>query len=405
MDVLFLSPAYPPEMIQFTRGLSQAGARVWGVGDSHVDALPASVRSHLTAYLQVPRILDEDDVMARVHNWLDGREMDRIEGNWEVVTLLAARLRERYRVPGMSVDTVTGFRDKQLMKERVAAAGLRVPRSFRARSVAELRAHCKELGFPLVIKPVAGAGSADTFRVATGDELDQAIRATAHVSEVVVEEWVEGQEFTCETLCVDGVPVFESVSMYLPNTLVARQNEWISPVILTFRDLGAPELQAGLQLSRDAIRALGMGTGFTHMEWFRNERGEAVFGEIACRPPGANMVDLMNYANDVDLFREWANVVVKRRFEATLKRAWNAAIIFKRAQGQGRIRQVIGMDDFRRKHRDHIAREDLLPVGALRRDWKATFLSDGNLVVRHPDLGECRKLAETAASSIRMIAG
>lgn len=50
--------------------------------------------------------------------------------------LTAARLRERLGIPGMSLDAVRGFRDKQLMKDRVAAAGLRVPRSARARTAA-----------------------------------------------------------------------------------------------------------------------------------------------------------------------------------------------------------------------------------------------------------------------------
>ena len=88
MDVLFLSPAYPPEMQQFTRGLTEVGARVWGVGDSHPRALPAAVRDRLAGYLHVPAILDEDDVIRRVDAWLAGRRPDRIEGLWEVVTLL-----------------------------------------------------------------------------------------------------------------------------------------------------------------------------------------------------------------------------------------------------------------------------------------------------------------------------
>ncbi len=54
--------------------------------------------------------------------------------NWEPLVLLAARLRERFGIPGMSVDAVRGFRDKQLMKERVAAGG--APRAaLRARAI------------------------------------------------------------------------------------------------------------------------------------------------------------------------------------------------------------------------------------------------------------------------------
>jgi biotin carboxylase len=405
MDVLFLAPAYPPEMQQFTRGLHEVGARVWGVGDTPADQLPGSLRRRLADYLWVPKILDEDDVVRRVEAWLAGRRPDRVEGLWEVVTALAARLRERLGVPGMLPDVVAGFRDKQLMKERIAKAGLRAPRSARAATVREIREAAETLGYPLVIKPTAGAGSLDTFRVGDPEGLERAVTATAHVPEVVVEEFVEGQEYTFETLCVEGQPVFTSVSVYHPNTLVARQNEWISPIILTLRDPDHPSVRDGAALGSAALSALGMGTGFTHMEWFRNPAGEPVFGEVACRPPGASMVDLMNYANDADLFVEWARIVCHGRFEAALPRPWNAALIFKRAAGHGRIRHIVGMDEFRRRHGQWIAREDLLPIGAPRRDWKQTFLSDGNLVVRHPDLEACEAMAHEAADAIRMYAG
>ena len=120
MDVVFLSPGYPPEMAHYTRGLAEVGARVYGVGDSHPAGLPKEATEALHDYLQVPRITDEADVIARVRRWLRGRNVDRVEALWEPLVLLAARMREAYDVPGMSVDTVRGFRDKQLMKERDA---------------------------------------------------------------------------------------------------------------------------------------------------------------------------------------------------------------------------------------------------------------------------------------------
>jgi len=133
MRVVFLSPRYPPEMRQFTRGLAEVGAEVLGVGDGSPDP---ELRRYLADYLEVPSIMDEEDVIARVHGWLRGRSVDRILANWEPLVIVAARMRERFGLPGMSVDTVRGFRDKQLMKDRVAAAGLRVPlaqRDARAR--------------------------------------------------------------------------------------------------------------------------------------------------------------------------------------------------------------------------------------------------------------------------------
>jgi biotin carboxylase len=149
MRVVFLSPVYPPEMQQYTRGLAEVGAQVFGVGDTPREALPRDVKPYLHDYLQVPRIMDEDDVMDRVSAWLRGREIDRVLSNWGPLVLLAARLRERWGLPGMSVDAVRGFRDKQLMKERVAAAGLRVPRSHRIHTTSQARGRRSASGSPL----------------------------------------------------------------------------------------------------------------------------------------------------------------------------------------------------------------------------------------------------------------
>lgn len=404
MKVVFLAPSYPPEMQQYTRGLAEVGAEVYGVGDTPAAALPRSLKAHLADYLQVPRILDDDDVVARVHQWLRGRSVDRILANWEVMVLTAARLREKCGVPGMSVNTVLGFRDKELMKQRVAAAGLRVPRSARARTASEVRAAAQQIGYPLIIKPIAGAGSADTYRVDDAEGLEATLARVRHVAEVSCEEFIEGEEFTFDTVCIGGQPAFRNVAQYLPKPLIARTNEWISPIIITVRDLEQPKMQGGLALGKGVLEALGMGDGFTHMEWFLTPKGEVVFGEIGCRPGGAHLVDQMNYTCDIDLFREWARVSCWGKFEAPTRRKYNVAIIFKRAKGRGRITRIDGLREFVHRNREHVVEERLLPVGTHRRDWKQTLVSDGFLIVRHPDWDTTYQLAKEAASEITMYA-
>lgn len=405
MNVVFLAPAYPPEMQEYTRGLAEVGAKVYGVGDSHVQSLPRELRGHLHDYLQVPRIMDEADVIERVTAWLRGKSIDRVLANWEPLQILAAKLREKYGVHGMSVDTVMGFRDKHLMKERVAAAGLRVPYAFRVKGEREIRAAAEQIGFPLILKPIAGAGSADTYRVENAAELDRTIGLMRHVREASCEEFVDGEEFTYDTVCVEGRPMFENVAQYLPRPLVARTEEWISPVIITVRDMYQPHLRGGIELGRNVLKALNMGTGFTHMEWYRKSNGEVVFGEIGCRPGGAHLVDQMNATCDIDLFREWARASCWHSFEAPTVRKYNAAIIFKRALGQGRIQRITGLEDYKRKYGRWITEEALLRPPTHRRDWKQTLLSDGHLIVRHPDWAEAHKMAFAAATDITMFAG
>ncbi len=405
MNVVFLSPAYPPEMQQYTRGLAEVGAKVFGVGDSHPQSLPRELRAHMHDYLQVPRIMDENDVIERVGVWLRGRSVDRVLANWEPLQILAARMREKWGVPGMSVDTTLGFRDKQLMKERVKAAGLRVPHSFRVRSPDESWAAAEKIGYPLIWKPIDGAGSADTYRCDSPKDLERALKKSRHIREASVEEFIDGEEFTYDTVCVQGRPMFENVAQYLPRPLIARTEEWISPVIITVRDLYQPYLRDGIELGRGVLKALNMGSGFTHMEWYKTAKGEVVFGEIGCRPGGAHLVDQMNHTCDIDLFREWARASVWHSFEAPTVRKYNAAIVFKRALGEGRITRITGLEDYKRRFGRWIVEEHLLRPGTHRRDWKQTLLSDGHLIVRHPEWAEAHKMAFAAATDITMFAG
>ena len=404
MKVVFLAPSYPPEMQQYTRGLAEVGATVYGVGDQPVGSLSRSLKGYLTDYLQVPKLLDENDVVDRVHAWMRGRTVDRVLANWEIMVMTAARLRERMGVPGMSVNAVNGFRDKQLMKDRVAAAGLRVPRAVRVRSATDAREGAAKLGYPLVLKPIAGAGSADTYEVRSDQELADALARMNHVTEASLEEFIEGEELTYDTVCINGRPAFANVAQYLPKPLIARTNEWISPVIVTVRDLAQPALSAGVALGNKVLTSLGMGDGFTHMEWFKKPSGEVVFGEIGCRPGGAHLVDQMNYTCDIDLFREWARSVCWNTFEAPTRRKYNVAIIFKRAKGQGRISKITGLGEFMRQYGDHVVEQKLLPIGTQRRNWKHTLVSDGYIILRHPDWATACRLADIVANHVTMYA-
>jgi hypothetical protein len=404
MRVVFLSPAYPAEMCKFTRGLAEVGAAVYGVGDTPREELPASVKPYLVDYLTVPRIMDEHDVMNRVSDWLRGRSIDRVLTNWEPLVILAARLRERWGMPGMSVDTARGFRDKQIMKERLQAAGLRVPRSRRVRTAAEARAAAEEIGYPVILKPIAGAGCSDTFRVGSAAELERVLPRLGGVSEASCEEYIDGEELTFDTLCLRGKPLLENVTQYLPKPLEAATLEWVSPMAISIRDLTQPKLAGGIALGRAALEVLGMDDGFTHMEWYLTPGGEAVFGEIACRPGGAGIVDQMNFTCDIDLHREWARVACWGHFEASAERKYNVAMIFKRARGFGNITRIEGLGEWLRACGGWVVEESLLRPGTPRRDWTQTQIADGRLIVRHPEWDETLRMARAAAAGVQIYA-
>ncbi|HVS03454.1 MAG TPA: hypothetical protein VMT16_11845, partial [Thermoanaerobaculia bacterium] len=284
-------------------------------------------------------------------------------------------------------------------------AGVRTPRHRRARTAREVLEAAEEVGYPVCVKPIAGAGSADTHRAAGAAELEALLPRLRHVEEVSVEEWIEGEEYTFDTVCAGGEVLYHNVAWYRPKPIVGRSVEWISPQTVTLRDVDRADLQPGVRLGLTVLRALRFQTGFTHMEWFLRPDGEAVFGEIAARPPGARSVELMNYGCDIDVFRGWAEAACRGSWSQPIWRRYNAAVIFNRARGEGRIQRIEGLEGILGRYGSSVVCVDLLPLGAPRRDWRRTLISDGYLIVRHPDLDACLEMADRVGTHLRLEAG
>ncbi|HSM12977.1 MAG TPA: ATP-grasp domain-containing protein, partial [Thermoanaerobaculia bacterium] len=327
-----------------------------------------------------------------------------VECLWEPGMLVAARVREAVGATGLGLEATRPFRDTERMKQKLDRAGIRTPRHEAAREGRGIRAAAERIGYPLIVKPIAGAGSADTHRVEDPAELERVIAAVAHLAEVSVEEFVDGEEYTFDTVSIEGRPAYHNVAWYRPRPLVARTNEWISPQVVALRRPDQATLAAGVAMGREVLAALGFERGFTHMEWFLTASGEAVFGEIAARPPGAHQVDQMNYSCDIDVYRGWAQAVCFGRFDEPVRRLYNVANVYKRAEGEGVIRRIEGLEGFRARHRDSIVWENLLPVGSRRRNWKQTLVSDGFVVVRAPDLETTLAIADEFGSEVRLYA-
>lgn len=404
MNVLIISPGYPADMPEFTRGLAESGANVIGVGDQGTGALPELVRHCLAEYIQVPSLWNSDAVSAEMRKHLRGKTIDRIECLWEPGIMLAAELRQHFGVPGLTIPQAHRFRDKEAMKVALDAANIRTPRHVAVDSIAGCWDAAERIGFPLILKPIAGAGSADTYRVDNADDLRAVLPRLRHVTTVSVEEFVDGEEFTFDTITIGGKIAYYNVAWYRPRPLIARSNEWISPQVIALRDVEQPDLADGVKMGFDVIKALEFDTGFTHMEWYRKADGEVVFGEIGARPPGAHQVDQMKYACDFDVFRAWGQAVTQGRLDAEIERLYNVAIIFKRARGVGRISRIDGADQLQKQFGEHVVWNTLLPPGTPRRDWRKTLVSDGFIMLRHPELQETLDMADAVGTDLQMYA-
>ena len=394
MNVIFIEPAFPPNQREFMRGLAAAGATVIGIGERPLDHLDPELQGWMLHYQQVGNVTDVDAV-TDVVRWVQERIwVDRLEAAVEAHTMAAAQVRENCTIPGTSVRTAWLCRDKPSMKEVLRGAGVPTAASTAAHSAAEVRDFAARVGYPLILKPRAGAGASGTVRVESAAELDDALAGFGSAESIAVEEFVDGHEAFYDTLSINGEPVYDFVTHYYPNVLDAMRTRWISPqFVATNRVDTVADYAEVREMGRRVTEALGIGTSATHMEWFVGPRGLR-FSEIGCRPPGVRAWDLYAAGNDVDIYREWANAVLHGRVDRPLSRRRAAGMVALRPDRDGQITHYDGVDEVQHRFGEHILDVHLPEPGTPTQPVEAGYMANAWVRLVHPDYDTLRAMLD-----------
>jgi formate-dependent phosphoribosylglycinamide formyltransferase (GAR transformylase) len=319
----------------------------------------------------------------------------------EPIQVQLAKIREHFGIPGTSVNTADLFRDKARMKDALRAAGLPCARHKLLTTHADATAFVAEVGFPIVLKPPAGMACKATWRIQNADQLREALDAVrpSPADPTLAEEFLRGQEYSFETVTVGGTPRFWSVTRYFPTPLEVMEQPWIQWCVHLPRDLSGHEWDGARAMGVAAVEALGLEDGVTHMEWFRKDDGSLAIGEIAARPPGANIVRLTGLAYDADMYRAWARAAIDGVFDGVGERKYSTGCAFLRGPGRGR---VVGVDGVAKANEvvGPIVEEVSLPkMGAPKSD---SYEGDGYVIVRHPDSEVVKHALKTIIETVKV---
>ena len=268
MNVIFIEPSFPHNQREFVRALKAVGANVIGIGERPVEYLNDEVRGWLADYVQVRSVVHEPSLLKAVKAIQSAVWVDRLEATIEAHIMAAATVREATGIPGTSVETAFLCRDKPAMKEALRKAGIPCAQSTRATTPGEARQFAELVGFPVIIKPPAGAGASATYRVGNDKELDSVIQESGLAAGVAVaiEEFIEGHEGFLDTLTIDGEVGHEFITHYYPNVLEAMRERWISPQMVATNRLDAPGYEDVRKMERKVNQILKIETSATHME-------------------------------------------------------------------------------------------------------------------------------------------
>jgi biotin carboxylase len=404
-SVVFVAPFFLDTTLRFVRAVAALpGVRTGLVSQDPASRLPADLKATLDAHRRIDDGLDPQQI-ARATRELAAEigPVDRLLGALEQIQVPLGEVRDALGIPGLGAEASRNFRDKARMKDVLRRAGLPCARHARVENEAAARAFAAEVGYPLVLKPTAGAGAKATYRVGDDEELAAVLGSVrpSRKNPAVAEEFVSGQEFSFDTVSIGGKAVWHSLSHYLPPPLHVVDNPWIQWCVMIPREIDDPRYDDIRKVAFRALEALGMQTGLSHMEWFRRPDGSVLVSEVGARPPGAQITSLISYAHDVDFYAAWAKLVVFDRFDPP-RRAFAAGCAYLRGQGKGRIKRVRGLRKVLAELGPLVVEKKVPTVGA---KPSTSYEGDGYVIVRHPDTTVVERALGHVVANVRVDLG
>jgi carbamoyl-phosphate synthase large subunit len=170
---------------------------------------------------------------------------------------------------GAPLDVIRRAEDRDLFRQTVRAAGLRVPQSVIATSAADLP---RKLSFPVILRPAFTLGGHGGGTARSAEELDALLERALHespVGQVLVEESLIGwDEFELEVMRdrVDNVVIVCSIENLDPMGIHTGDSVTVAPQ-MTLSDEAYQELR---DAAAAVIRAVGVETGGANIQFARD---------------------------------------------------------------------------------------------------------------------------------------
>lgn len=258
----------------------------------------------------MPDKLSREQILNTVNWMVRGRRFDRVVALDEFDQETAACIREHWRVPGMGLTTTAFYRDKLAMRIGARQAGFLVPQFCRVLNYDELRDYMERVPPLWLLKPRSEASALGIRKIHEPEQLWRSLDELGdRQSHFILERFVPGDIFHVDSIVSRGQVVFSCVHQYgKPPMQVMHEGG-----VFTTRTVGrgTPEWRELTELNAALAPALGMVRGVTHAEYIRaHADGRFYFLEIAARVGGAFIVDLVQAATGINLWREWARIEI-----------------------------------------------------------------------------------------------
>lgn len=320
-NFVFISPNFPLNYWKFCAELKKNGLRVLGVGDCPYDNLLPELRASLDEYYKVSSMENYDEVYRAVAFFaFKYGKIDYLESNNEYWLERDARLREDFHITtGFQPSDMFRIKYKSGMKEYYKKAGVITARYHLVDTEEGCKKFIDEVGYPVIVKPDNGVGAANTYKLKSDEDLKAFIADYPKHVPYIMEEFVNAEVCSYDAIIDEnGDPVFETGNV-TPNSIMDIVNTNDNSIYYIVKNLSDDVRSAG----RRTVKAFGVKKRFVHFEFFRLTQDQAAYGkkgdvmalEVNMRPCGGYSPDMMNFANSVNVYKIWADMIADKKEE------------------------------------------------------------------------------------------
>lgn len=298
----------------------------------------------------VTDILDKTQLENVFTSIMEVRNVRAVYGTYEQVVEMAGHLRGKFSIPGMNYHQSLTVRNKPFMKQVLSAGGIRTAQGRKVYGLVDLMSFITKYKLPFILKPVAGAATKNTYKI--GRSLDllnpRLIRDVWKSKELLAEKYIEGEEYHCDSVVVDGHVRFVSVAKYLFNCIDTLDGKKPFGTINFPQNYQASDVQYEIKkMNEQAIRCLGIKNAVCHMEVFIDSGGQPIFGEIAARIGGSPYIgECIKNTHGFDINQGFidAELGLFRQEDAVSRPVFTGMIAF--PSKKGKIVHISGIEEF-----------------------------------------------------------
>lgn len=380
MNFVIFSPHFPPNYYPFCVKLKQMGVNVLGLADASYDELRPELKAALTEYYRVNNANNYEELL-RSLGYFTHRfgKIDRLESQNEYWLESDARLRTDFNIPGLRTQDMAKLKRKSEMKKIFNQANIPAARGQVSKKIEEVKELISEWGYPIVAKPDIGVGAYRTYKISNDSDLGNFFQRPPLV-DYIFEEFISGTIQTFDGLTNQNGEIVFSSSMEYSEGVMDLVNQNLDFWYYTQRNIPKDLESYGQTL----VEVYQTRERFFHFEFFRKPEGQLIALEVNMRPPGGLTTDMWNYANDINIYYEYANVVVNNQFSGIVNRPYYVIYIGRRNNKLYRHSHQEVMTSFPGKIVHHE------PISGI----FASAIGDYGYLARSSDLTEVEQIAQ-----------